>query len=306
MIVVTGGSGFIGSYVCRLLEEKGYKARIIDLVPPPIGVNAEFVRASVLDPLRLQKLFEGAEGVIHLAALIDVQSSIADPFSDFQVNAQGTLNVLEAARRAKVRSVAYASSAAVYGNTEDVPVEESQPAVPLSPYGASKLTGERYVLLYNSIYGMQNAALRLFNVYGVGQKGSSPYSGVITKFASAIRDGRQPTVFGDGRQTRDFVHADDVAGAFLAALFAGGSQVPINIGGGKEISIVSLLERMYQIAGKMPEIRFAPAKEGEIRRSCAGISLARRRLGFAPKVSFDSGLAEILRGEPSNARQPSL
>lgn len=296
MIVVTGGSGFIGTHLCSLLSDEGHKATIIDIAPPPFGGKAEFIRASVLDALRLQKLFSGAEAVVHLAALIDVQSSLSDPFSDFQVNALGTINVLEAARRAGVKKVAYASSAAVYGEPSEVPVPESHATAPLSPYGLSKLTAERYVLLYNSLYGMENTALRLFNVYGGGQSPHNPYSGVISKFASAIAEGRQPVIYGDGLQTRDFVHADDVARAFALAIGSRGSSVPMNVGSGSETSILSLAGKMFSLAGKAPDIKFMPGRKGEIMRSCADISLARKNLGFRPAVSMENGLKELLSG----------
>jgi len=295
MIVITGGSGFIGSHLCSSLCGEGQEAMIIDIAPPPLGAKAQFVRASVLDPARLQKLFAGAEAVAHLAALIDVQSSIADPFSDFQVNAQGTINVLEAARRAGVGKVVFASSAAVYGNPEEIPIRESHPTNPLSPYGASKLAAERYVLLYNRLYGMKNTVLRLFNVYGRGQSAFSPYSGVITKFAAAISSGKQPTIYGDGKQTRDFVHVDDAANAFLLAMESGGCDTPLNIGSGRETSILELLDAMCAAAGKSPAPQFLPAREGEIQRSVAEISLAKRKIGYYPKIPLAQGLKEMVR-----------
>jgi UDP-glucose 4-epimerase len=294
MIIVTGGSGFIGSHLCRLLSESGQVVRIIDIAPPPMGVKAEFVRASVLDTVRLQKLFAGADAVVHLAALIDVQASVSDPFSDFQVNAQGTLNVLEAARRVGVHKVAFASSAAVYGNPEKVPVSEGHATEPLSPYGASKLAAERFVLLYNRLYGMKNTALRLFNVYGRGQNPVSPYSGVITKFADAISEGKQPIIYGDGEQTRDFVHADDAANAFSLALDSNGCDTPLNIGSGTETPILDLLEKMCSLAGKTPDPKFLSARKGEIKRSVADISLAKRKIGYYPKIALQQGLKEIV------------
>jgi UDP-glucose 4-epimerase len=294
MFVITGGSGFIGSHLCNLLCSQGHSVRILDIVPPPLGVKAEFVRASVLDAPRVQRLLAGAEGVVHLAALVDVTASLSDPFSDFQVNAQGTINVLEAARHAGVEKVAYASSAAVYGNPVEIPVNENHPTQPLSPYGASKLTAERYVLLYNSLYGMKNTALRLFNVYGKGQNAHSPYSGVITKFANALCEGRQPIIYGDGSQTRDFVNVADVCNAFSLALGLGGSSEPMNIGSGKETSVTALLRAMCEIAGKPFEPQFLPARAGEIGRSVADYSEARERIGYYPKVELEEGLREIL------------
>ncbi len=297
MIVVTGGSGFIGTYVCRHLAAQGEEVRIVDLSPPPLGVKAEFVRASVLDTIRLSRLFSGAKAVVHLAALVDVQSSISDPFSDFQVNAQGTLNVLEVARRAGIKKVAYASSAAVYGEPKEMPIAESSPAAPLSPYGLSKLSSERYVLLYNQLYGMENVALRLFNVYGKGQREGSPYSGVITKFAEAIGSGKQPLIYGSGEQTRDFVHADDVAHAFSLALESDGCGTPLNIGSGQEIAILDLLEKMCSLSGKTPNPKFLSARKGDIKRSVADISQARRKIGFYPKAEMGQGLKEIVSAQ---------
>ncbi|MCX6770031.1 MAG: NAD-dependent epimerase/dehydratase family protein [Candidatus Micrarchaeota archaeon] len=294
MIVVTGGSGFIGTHLCQRLEEDGYKVRILDIVPPQSGIRGEFVRASVLDAGRLQKLFNGAEAVVHLAALIDVAASVSDPYADFSVNAAGTLNVLETARRAGVKRVAFASSAAVYGEPVRLPVDEEHPTAPLSPYGASKLSAERYVLLYNRLYGMENAALRLFNVYGSGQNPLSPYSGVITKFANAIRDGKRPIIYGDGSQTRDFVHVDDVCEAFVRAIECGGKDMPCNIASATETTLLELMEEMCNIADVPADPEFLPAREGDIKRSVADIALAKKTLGFSPKISLARGLGGIV------------
>ncbi|MCX8197574.1 MAG: NAD-dependent epimerase/dehydratase family protein [Candidatus Micrarchaeota archaeon] len=294
MIVVTGGSGFIGSHLCSLLSESGYKVQILDIAPPKAEAEAEFVRASVLDILRLQRLFEKAEAVIHLAALVDVQASVSDPYADFQVNAQGTINVLEAARRRGIKKVVFASSAAVYGNPKTLPIAESHPTEPLSPYGLSKLSAERYVISYNQIYGMENFALRLFNVFGRGQSAQSPYSGVIAKFAEAFKSNSQPLIYGDGKQTRDFVHVDDVAEAFLRALELQPNGSPINIGSGKQTSIIGLFEKMRAISGKELLPKFLPARKGDIQHSCADISLARKSLGYSPKIPLEQGLKELL------------
>jgi UDP-glucose 4-epimerase len=295
VIVVTGGSGFIGSHLCARLHEEGKTVRIIDIAPPPLGTPGEFVRTSVLDAGRLLRLFSGAEAIVHLAALVDVTASVADPYSDFEVNATGTVTVLESARRAGVKKVAFASSAAVYGNTVEVPVDETHPTLPLSPYGASKLAAERHVLLYNSLYGMQNTALRLFNVYGRGQSPLSPYSGVITKFSNCITERKQPLIFGDGEQTRDFVHVDDVCEAFCRAIESQGCSSPINIASGKEISVLDLLKKMYALAGRMPNPKYFSERKGEIRRSVASIALAERHLGYSPKIPINQGLAELVR-----------
>jgi len=294
VIVVTGGSGFIGTHLCGHLIDGGHSVRVIDIAPPKMGTGAEFVRASVLDTLRLGKMFEGAEGVVHLAALIDVATSVADPYSDFSVNAAGTINVLEAARRAGVKKVAFASSAAVYGEPVRLPVDEEHPTAPLSPYGAAKLAAEKYVLLYNSLYGMENTALRLFNVYGEGQNAGSPYSGVITKFVDAISEGRQPMIFGDGEQTRDFVHVDDVCDAFVRSIEGQGCSSPLNIASGVETSVRELLETMCGISGADFSPTYMPERKGEIARSVADIKLARKKIGYAPRMALSQGLREIL------------
>ena len=294
MIIITGGSGFIGSHLASKLIDDGNKVRVIDIVPPPLGVGAEFVRGSVLDPLRLSKLFEGAEAIAHLAALVDVSASVKDPYSDFSVNALGTLFVLEAARKAGVKNVVFASSAAVYGNPTRLPISESHPTSPLSPYGNSKLAAEKQVLLCNSLYGIGNTALRLFNVYGSGQSPQSPYSGVITKFASAIKGRKRPIIYGDGGQTRDFVHVDDVCDAFCFALFSRGHEMPMNIASGREISVKDLLWKMCALADVEPHPEYLPAREGEIEKSVADTALARKEIGFSPKIPLSQGLAELV------------
>ena len=299
MIIVTGGSGFVGSHLCNLLSDNGHSVRIIDIAPPPLGVHAEFVRASILDLPRLQRLVAGADAIVHLAAIVDVSASMSDPFSDFSVNLGGTINVLEAARHSGVEKVAYASSAAVYGNPVEVPIAETHPTAPLSPYGLSKLTAERYVLLYNSLYGMKNTALRLFNVFGRGQSAFSPYSGVITKFADAMAEGKQPIIYGNGEQTRDFVHVDDVAAAFSMALDGNGCGTALNIGSGKEIALLDLLGKMCSLSGKTPQPEFRPSRKGDIARSCADISLAREKIGYCPRMDFEQGLKELLTSEQS-------
>ena len=294
MIVIIGGSGFIGTHLSERLLDDGYDVRVVDIVPPKSGVKAEFVRASVLDAARLTKMLEGVEGVVHLAALIDVATSVTDPFSDFSVNATGTMNVLEAARHAGVKKVAFASSAAVYGEPVRLPIDEEHPTAPLSPYGAAKLAAERYVLLYNSLYGMETTALRLFNVYGEGQNATSPYSGVITKFATAIAEDKSPIIFGDGEQTRDFVHVDDVCDAFVRSIEGYGCNSPLNIASGVETSVRELLETVCGICGADFSPTYMPERKGEIARSVADISLARKKIGYAPKLALSQGLRELL------------
>ncbi len=293
-IIVTGGSGFIGSRVCEVLVGMGNEVRNVDLSPPTHGEKGGFVHGDIRKLEDLKKAFAGFDAVVHLAAQVDVQSSIAHPAHDFEINAIGTLNVLEACRASGIRKVAYASSAAVYGDVKNVPVGEEDAVAPLSPYGKSKLHGESDVLRFGKEYGMENCALRLFNVYGKRQKKGSAYSGVITKFAEALFSGAEPKIYGDGKQTRDFVHVDDVARAFALALGCNGCESAINIGSGREISILQLWETMCEIAGKKITPEFLPANEGDIARSVADISLAKKKLGFEPKVLMEEGLKGLL------------
>ena len=281
MIIVTGGSGFIGTHLCRHLIEDGYNVKIIDIVPPRVKSKAKFVMMDVRDD-NLSKSIKGADAVIHLAALVDVATSIKDPLSDFSTNVGGTVSVLEAARKTGVKKVVFASSAAVYGEPVKFPIDETHPTNPLSPYGASKLSAEKYVLLYNSLYGMSNLALRLFNVYGKGQ--NPAYAGVMTKFRMALEKGEHPLIYGDGRQTRDFVHVDDVCRAFMLALKKK-SNIPINIASGKDISMNELLKIMSDV---LPI--YLPSRKGDIEHSLADISLARSKLGYSPRVELSRGI----------------
>jgi UDP-glucose 4-epimerase len=173
--------------------------------------------------------------------------------------------------------------------------------VPLSPFGAAKLAAERYVLLYNSLYGMENTALRLFNIYGEGQNAASPYSGVVTKFATAIAEGKPQTIYGDGTQTRDFVHIDDVCDAFLRAVDGQGCQTPLNIASGCETSVNELLETMCGICGAEFAPAYLPGRKGEIARSVADIRLARKKIGYAPKMALTRSLRELLEAKEGAA-----
>ncbi|MEM4348605.1 MAG: GDP-mannose 4,6-dehydratase [Candidatus Anstonellaceae archaeon] len=292
MIAITGGSGFIGSHLIQHLKQNHQSTLIVDIAMPKIS-SARFVQASILEQEKLQKIFAECEAIVHLAASVDVGFSVQNPQADFQTNAYGTLSVLEAARKADVGKVVFASSAAIYGEPQSLPIKEAHPLCPISPYGASKLAAESYVLLYGRLYGMKNLSLRLFNVYGPGQSSTSQYAGVITKFASAIKEGKQPIIYGDGKQTRDFVHVKDVCEAFWLALRRDATGA-FNIGSGKEISILEVFEILSKAAGKKIQPRFLPARQGEILRSVADCSLAKQKLGFEPKISLKSGLEQLV------------
>jgi len=295
MILVTGGSGFIGSYVVSLLHKCGYEVRNIDAKIPKEGARGSFVKGSILDKKAISRAMKGCSAVLHLAAQVDVQASIKNPSHDFKTNALGTLLLLEEARKNHVEKFIYASSAAVYGMPSSLPISESHSTSPISPYGISKLTGEKYTVLYSSLYSMDTTALRLFNVYGEGQNPKSPYSGVITKFSSRIGNGLPPVIFGDGRQTRDFVHVSDVANAFFLALKSKrGNGSVVNIGTGKETTLNELANVMIELSGKKLRPIYKEAREGDIKRSVADISKAGKLLGFKPKVSLREGLSSLM------------
>ena len=291
MYLVTGGSGFIGSHLVKRLRAMGEQVRVIDLKPHnDFRVEIADIRSS-----SVRELFRDCETVFHLAAQVDVQKSLMDPEMDFGVNAFGTLNVLEAARRYSKKFV-YASSAAVYGEPVRTPINESHPTKPISPYGQSKLTGEKYALLYRELYGLNSVCLRFFNVFGPGQSPVSPYSGVITKFAFRAAINKPLEVFGSGKQSRDFVFVEDVVDALLAA--AGKKKAAgqvMNIGTGKTTTINSLASKVIKLKRKKLKILHGPERVGDIKKSVASISQARKLLGFKPKWSFDKGLAETLK-----------
>jgi len=293
--VITGGAGFIGSHIARALSgdhqvvilddfSAGSRSRIADL---PV----ECVAGSITDPVCLREVCSGADGVFHQAAIVSVPRSVEEPARSHDVNLTGTLQILLAARDAGVRRVVLASSAAVYGDCPRLPLRESECPAPLSPYALQKCAGEAYAAL---ISGLATVSLRYFNVYGPGQDPASPYSGVISVFADRIRQGLPLVIHGNGDQTRDFVHVDDVVRANLLAMDPGTPEGVYNIGTGTETSILGLARLLADICGKDPGIIHGPPRAGDIRRSCADISRA-RAVGYAPSVDIRDGLTRLIR-----------
>src|SRR5688572_16089751 len=302
--LVTGGAGFIGSHIAEELLRRQHQVRILDnfstgkrenLSFATSGPDLEIIEGDIRDFETVTRAVRGVEGIFHEAALVSVPSTIEQPQLSFEVNAGGTFNVLEAARRAQVPRIVYASSAAVYGDTVALPVAESASPRPMSPYGLDKLYGEQLGALWNSLYGQQMIALRYFNVFGPRQDPTSPYSGVISIFVNLLRAGRTPTIFGDGNQTRDFVYVRDVVDANLRAMFAGprGFRV-FNVGGGRETSLNQLLRELQQLTGTSLKPGYVKARDGDIRHSLADISLIRRELGYAPGGTLTEGLRLLL------------
>jgi UDP-glucose 4-epimerase len=296
--LVTGGAGFIGSNTVDELVRRGHDVVVLDDLSSGSAENLahvrdkiEVVQQSVTDLSNLREACRGVDFVIHLAARTSVPQSMADPYDTNLVNVDGTLNVLMAARDAKVKRVVFAGSTAVYGDTPILPTNENIPPAPISPYGASKLAGEIYGQVFGRSYGLEFVSLRYFNVFGPRQDPRSPYSGVLSQFHAAFLAGTQPTVFGDGEQSRDFVYVCNVAEANLLACEAkGAAGLAINIGTGERHTLNRTLALLEKITGRPAEAKYAPPREGDIRDSQADISRARSVLGYNPRIGFEEGL----------------
>jgi nucleoside-diphosphate-sugar epimerase len=296
--LVTGGAGFIGSHTVDELVRRGQSVTVLDDLSTGKADNLggvrsqiEFVQDSVTNLEAVQRACRGADCVIHLAAQTSVARSMKDPIETNQINVNGTLNVLVAARDANVKRVVFASSCAVYGITAALPIDEQVPAAPISPYGASKLVGEVYGRAFYQMHGLEFVALRYFNVFGPRQDPGSPYSGVLSLFNAAVKAGTQPTVYGDGKQSRDFVYVRNVAAANLLAAEA--KHAPghaINIGTGVRSTLNQTLALLEKITGRPAKAKYAEAREGDIRDSQADIALAKDLLAYFPGVGFEEGL----------------
>lgn len=302
-ILVTGGAGFIGSHLTEALVAAGYGVRVVDNLSTghianlaSVADQIEFVEGDLADFATAQSAVAGCHAVFHEAAIPSVPRSIREPLQSHASGPTATLNLLEAARAAGVTRFIFAASSSAYGDTEELPKHENMLPCPLSPYAASKLAGEQYVRVYAQTMGLDGVSLRYFNVYGPRQDPSSPYSGVVSIFAEHLQADRAPTIYGDGTQTRDFTYIADVVQANLLALRAKGplgGQV-LNVGGGRRISLLELLETMNQVLGKKLTARHQPARAGDVRDSLASLDRIGRVLGYAPKVSLESGLTETL------------
>ena len=300
---MTGGAGFIGSHLSDALVELGAKVRIVDDLSNGREANlagparaAAFERGSILDDAALDRAFAGADTVFHQAALGSVPRSIEVPALYHQVNVDGTLRVLEAARRHGVRRIVYAASSSAYGNTPTLPKSESVRPDPLSPYAYTKLAGEHLMRAWALCYGLQTVSLRYFNISGPRQRHDSPYAAVIPMFAEALRSGGRPVIYGDGLQTRDFTF---VANVVHANLLAASTQRELqgemcNIACGTRYSLLELVEAMSAALGVRASIDFQPGRTGDVRDSEADIRLAADLLGYRGIVPFGEGLRATL------------
>lgn len=300
--LVTGGAGFIGSHLVEGLLSSGCRVRVLDDLSTGMPANLahltsapELVHGDVADPDTVARAMEGIEVVFHLAALASVQRSVEAPADSHRVCATGTLHVLDAARRAGARRVVYAGSASAYGLPTGEVQSEDTPVQPLSPYAAAKLSGEVYCQAFTSTYGLETVRLRFFNVFGPRQRADSPYSGVIAIFADLLGQGRTPTIFGDGQQTRDFVYVSDVVKVCqLAAEKPGVSGEVFNVGTGRGTRLLELVEALNRQLGTRITPRHGEARVGDIRHSRADVTRARRLLGYEPTVGLEEGLARTL------------
>ncbi|MDD5542305.1 MAG: SDR family oxidoreductase [Acidobacteriia bacterium] len=295
---VTGGAGFIGSNLVASLVEQGHRVRVVDDLSTGYKENLSALAGSIdfhpidiceTEPLR--EIFSGVDVVFHEAAIPSVQKSILNPQRSNHANIDGTLSVLVAARDVKVRRVVLAMSSSVYGENPTLPKNESMPPRPISPYGVMKMVGEWYAQLFTRLYGLETLALRYFNVFGPHQDPTSEYSGVLSKFITAMLEGRPPVIFGDGEQSRDFTFVDNVVSAnLLAAEATRGIGEVMNIGTGRRFSLKEVVRLLNRIVGTSIQPRYDPPRLGDIQHSLADIGRAREWLGYTPQVDFETGL----------------
>jgi nucleoside-diphosphate-sugar epimerase len=299
--VVTGGAGFIGSHLVEELVRRGDRVRVVDSLITGhrrnlAGVpDVEIVEGDLADFEVAKRGLAGADYVLHQAAIPSVPRSIQDPIGANRANVDATVNVLVAARDAGARRVVFAGSSSIYGNAPSSPKHEDMPARPLSPYALQKLVGEQYMQMFTTLYGLETVSIRYFNVFGPRQDPSSPYSGVISLFITALLAGKRPTIYGDGGQTRDFTYvANVVDGVLKAATAPGASGESINVATGQSISLNQLFATLRTILGVASEPIYAEPRAGDVRDSLADLGKARRLLGYAPTVSFEDGLKQTV------------
>ncbi len=299
--LITGGAGFIGSHLAHALSGVGAKVRVLDDLSGGFATNlpagAELIQASILDDAKLREAASGVTYVFHQAAMVSVPESVENPQQCMRVNVEGTERVLNAARLGGAKRVMFAASAAAYGNNPTLPSNEAHLPDAWSPYGMSKVSGELLMQTYARCYGLSTVSLRYFNIFGPRQNPLSPYAAVISKFIQVLRDGKKPTIFGDGYQTRDFTYIDNVV---LANLLAASSPKPlggevVNIGTGARVTLRDVLTQLGRILKVDSEPTPGPERPGDIRHSVADISRAKELLGYSPIVDLAVGLERTLK-----------
>jgi UDP-glucose 4-epimerase len=299
-VLVTGGAGFIGSNLVRELLERGDDVRVLDNFSTGNrrnieGLDIEVVEGELRSYERVHNAVRGVETVFHLGALGSVPRSVQDPLTSSAVNVEGTLNVLLAARDEGIRRVVYTSSSSIYGVSNPLPLNETMPPDPISPYGVAKLAAERYCVSFSRVYDLETVVLRYFNVFGPRQDPTSQYAAVVPLFITAIDAGEPVTIFGDGEQSRDFTFVANVVAATAAAGAAAKANGQImNVAAAAPASVNALADTIGSILGKPVDKRYEPERAGDIRDSWADISEAKRLLGFEPQVSFEEGLRRTM------------
>jgi nucleoside-diphosphate-sugar epimerase len=300
--LVTGGAGFIGSHLAEALVRRGESVRVVDSLVTGKRENlahlpeVEFLHGDLADADVARQAVTGMDYVLHQAAIASVPRSVEDPVTSNRANIDSSLNLLVAARDAKVRRVVYAGSSAAYGNTPTLPKVETMPTAPLSPYALQKLVAEQYCQMFTALYGLETVTTRYFNVFGPRQDPSSPYSGVISLFISALCEGRRPTIYGDGEHTRDYTFVANVVDGVLKACHAPNvSGEVINVATSGRVSLNHLFTTLRDLIGASVEPRYAPPRAGDVKDSQADITKARTLLGYSPIVTFEDGLAETVR-----------
>ena len=311
VVLVTGGAGFIGSHLATSLADHGAKVRVLDNLSTgyrsnldAISSRIDFIEGNIADESALRRAISDAELVFHEAAIPSVPRSVELPIESHEASVNATFALLLAAREHKVRRVVYAASSSAYGDQPDLPKHEDMRPAPLSPYAVGKLVGEYYCQVFNHVYGLETVSLRYFNVFGPRQDPSSAYSGVISRFMSALVEGEQPVIYGDGEQSRDFTYVSNVVDAnFRAAQSPQAVGKVINIANGMRTTLNELLETMKEITGKTDvKPRYEPLRAGDVRDSLADLSVARTVLGYEPAVDLQEGLRLTLDWWKKNSR----
>lgn len=301
--LVTGGAGFIGSHISEYLLNEGHAVRVLDNFSSgkmdnllfsekePLKSKFELLRGDIRDAQACEKACESIEYVLHQAALRSVPKSMKEPESYNDVNIGGTLNLLKAAAKARVKRVVFASSSSVYGDVSRFPEREDFYPQLISPYALSKLAGEYYCRIFSAHFGVETVGLRYFNVFGPRQALDDEYAVVIPKFIHCILNGEQPPVYGTGKQSRDFTYIDNVVQAnFLAATVPGISHAVINVANGRDTTVLRIVDLLNAIIGCKIKPVFLPPRPGDVFRTCADISRARKLIGFRPRLGFEEGL----------------
>ena len=307
-VLVTGGAGFIGSHLVRWLVRENHVVRVLDNLSTgrramlgPVQDSVEMIVGDIRDFETVQSAVAGVDLVFHLAAMVSVAQSVEQPLLAQSINATGSLHVLDAARKVGARRVIQASSCAIYGNCERLPISENEPPQPSSPYAITKLAAEQAGQLYSRLYGLEVVALRFFNVYGPRQDPNSPYAAAVPRFMATLHARQQPTIYGDGLQSRDFIFVEDIVRALWAAATVPGiAGEAFNVGRGEGLSIRDLVDMLGDVLGVPSKPLFAPPRDGEVRHSLADVSRFAERTGFRAQVGLREGLAAMT--ERANAK----